>query len=247
MLEGWFKTQPSVKVSDLFNTPQLPTLVTSGLLLHLDAWETTSYPGSGTTWFDISGNSNNVTLVNSPTFTSNYFSFNGTNQTGYVTSPQVNVTGQITVSTWVYFNTYSTNPILVHKGYGYTLYLNNTQGTNAWQWADGSNYSYANFGTRTASGLYQTGVWMNLVVQKNTSNNVLLYRNAQLLDTSAAFGSALTTYSSPTWLNGYSDTTSTPTANFLNGRMSVVSIYNRALTSTEITQNYNVYKSRFGL
>ena len=42
-------------------------LVTSGLTLQLDAGNSTSYPGSGTTWTDLAGTQQNITLVNSPT------------------------------------------------------------------------------------------------------------------------------------------------------------------------------------
>jgi len=58
-----------------------PKITTDGLVLCLDAANPKSYPGSGTAWFDISGNSRNGTLTNSPTFSSSnqgYFSFDGT-------------------------------------------------------------------------------------------------------------------------------------------------------------------------
>ncbi len=47
-----------------------PNIVTNGLVLHLDAANTKSYSGSGTTWTDLSGNGNNGTLTNGPTFDS---------------------------------------------------------------------------------------------------------------------------------------------------------------------------------
>ena len=47
-----------------------PSIVTSGLVLSLDAADKNSYPGSGTTWADLSGNTNNGTLTNGPTFSS---------------------------------------------------------------------------------------------------------------------------------------------------------------------------------
>jgi hypothetical protein len=59
------------------------SIVTSGLVLSLDAGNPSSYSGSGTTWFDLSGNGNNGTLVNSPSYTTisgaQTFAFNGTN------------------------------------------------------------------------------------------------------------------------------------------------------------------------
>ena len=60
-------------------------LVTDGLTLNLDAGDSASYPGSGSTWTDLAGTADNITLVNSPTYTSGtpaYFTFNGSNQYG---------------------------------------------------------------------------------------------------------------------------------------------------------------------
>lgn len=252
-MDRWLKTQPGQTVSRLFpvigggaTSSSTPTVVSSGLVLHLDANNSSSYSGTGSTWSDISGSANHFTLVGSPTFTSGYFSFNGSSQTGYATSPAVNISGQITISTWVYFNSFTTNPIIIHKGYGYSTYFRNDIGTNYWTWADGSNYSYSNFGNRLASGLYVTAAWCNITVTKDASNVVRIYRDNVLRD-SATFGSALTTYSSPTWLTGYADGTTAPTANLLNGRMAVVLIYNRTLTDAERTSNFDAYKSSFGV
>jgi hypothetical protein len=68
----------------------------NGALLYLDAGNTASYPGSGTTWTDLSTYENNATLINSPTFTNadtaSYFTFNGTNQYAPVTQSKFNVT-----------------------------------------------------------------------------------------------------------------------------------------------------------
>jgi len=59
-----------------------PKIVTNGLVLCLDAGNPKSYPGSGSSWVDVTGNGYNATLINSPTYDSNvgFISFNGTNQ-----------------------------------------------------------------------------------------------------------------------------------------------------------------------
>lgn len=60
-----------------------PEVIKTGLILHLDASNPASYPGSGATWFDISGNNNHVSLTGSPSFVTNgggAISFNGSNQ-----------------------------------------------------------------------------------------------------------------------------------------------------------------------
>jgi len=72
-----------------------PKIITNGLILCLDAASTKSYPGSGTTWFDRSGNGNNGVLTNGPTFSSTNggsIVFDGTND-------YVQVAGSVTIST----------------------------------------------------------------------------------------------------------------------------------------------------
>ena len=86
-------------------------IVTNGLVLALDAANTKSYPGSGTTWTDLSANGNNGTLVNTPSYSPNnqgYFTFNGTNQavSSFASTTGFGVTGATPVATmsmWVNF------------------------------------------------------------------------------------------------------------------------------------------------
>jgi hypothetical protein len=63
-----------------------PTIIDDGLVIILDANDKNSYPGVGTSWYDLSGNGNHATLVNSPTFNSlGYFTFDGTNDYASIT------------------------------------------------------------------------------------------------------------------------------------------------------------------
>ena len=101
-----------------------PKIVTNGLVLALDAASKNSYPGTGTVWTDLSGNNNNGTLVNGPTFNSSNGSsieFNATSQ--YVNLGTIfNYTSQpFTFSYWANFNSLTTNvggqgPIVLYKG-----------------------------------------------------------------------------------------------------------------------------------
>jgi len=91
-------------------TPPTPQINTTNLILHLDAGNSSSYSGSGTTWTDLSGEGNDVTLVNGPTYSSNdggYFDFDGTND--YINAnsalPDSFFQGNSTISFWIYFNT----------------------------------------------------------------------------------------------------------------------------------------------
>jgi hypothetical protein len=225
-----------------------PSVPTQSLMLYLDAANRRSYPGSGTTWFDLSGNGYNGTLVNSPTFSSSgFFTFNGTNSTASVAKPFPNIVGQISVEVWVNFASYSNEPVLMHKGTHYTLHMRNSAGTDRWTWADSSNYSYANFGYRQASGLYATNTWMQLVCTKDTSNNVRLYKNGVLVDTRTTFGSALAATNSTLWIVGYSDNDTTPSSGVLNGSVAVAKVYNGTLSDTDVLRAFSALRGRFGL
>ena len=231
-----------------------PNIVKNGLVLWLDAANTKSYPGSGTTWTDMSGNNNSGSLVNGPTFSSannGSIVFDGTNDTVSITKPNPNIAGYISLCTWIKFNNYNTGsadgPVIMHKGNHYTIQLRASSGIDYWSYADSSLYSYATFGFRQAPGLYQTNTWMNLVVTKDSLNTVTLYKNGVLLDARTNFGSAIIQRNTTLFLSGYSDTDTNPTIGLLNGNIAQTQIYNRALSQAEVQQNYNATKARFGL
>jgi len=147
----------------------------------------------------------------------------------------------------VNFASYSNEPVLMHKGTHYTLHMRNSAGTDRWTWADSSNYSYANFGYRQASGLYATNTWMQLVCTKDTSNNVRLYKNGVLVDTRTTFGSALAATNSTLWIVGYSDNDTTPSSGVLNGSVAVAKVYNGTLSDTDVLRAFSALRGRFGL
>jgi hypothetical protein len=96
--------------------PNPPTsLVQSGLLVNLDAGQTSSYPGTGSAWTNtgLGGSTYNATLLNSPAYSANYggnLAFNGTNQSTSITRP---VQDDFTLSAW--FKTSSTGGVSVLK------------------------------------------------------------------------------------------------------------------------------------
>ena len=118
-----------------------PSIVTDGLSLYLDAANTRSYPGSGTAWYDLSGNVNHGTLVNGPTFDSGNAGsivFDGTNK--YVNFPNpLNKTqlDQIwTVQSWINITT-APYQILV-GGLNSDLFIEYVQGNNSLLYLNGS-------------------------------------------------------------------------------------------------------------
>ena len=220
-------------------------IITRGLVLHLDASALESYPSSGTSWYDMSGNNNHGTLTNGPTFSSDnqgYINFDGSND--YVTIPYSSNwnfgTGEFTIEVWVNIASTSTP----YQG---------IIGTFPSKWP-ASNWivmtSTSNNAIRlyTFDGTYEGGVsnvgivngWMHGVITR-VSNTVSLYVNG-VLATSNDFTNISVNDSGNPLLIGNAGGT------YGNMKMASAKIYKGVgFTSTMVTQNYNIQKSRFGL
>ena len=138
------------------------------------------------------------------------------------------------------------SPVFFHKGNHYTLQI---VGADSYRWADGSIYSYATYGTRTSLGIGNLNVWKQIVITKDQFNDVRLYINGSLVDTRSSFGAPVNSNPNTTcWLWGYSDTDSIPsTSTMADGFLSIARMYNRQLSTTEIQQNFNAQRGRFGI
>jgi len=213
-----------------------PLLVENGLTLRLDASNSSSYPGSGTTWTDLAGTQQNITLVNSPTYTSGtpaYFTFNGSNQYG-TGAGAVLTTTDYTKSVWFYLNGYNDNNLVSSATGGHFIFMN---GTN-------KLYSgHANWGSYTvypSTANISLSTWYNATLTFNTTDGMVLYIN----------GTQDSTYTANKTAHGGDSSTNIATfggGNLLNGRIGKVYCYNRSLTAAEVLQNYNFDKSHFGL
>jgi len=218
-------------------------IVTSGLVLHLDAGNTSSYPGSGTTWTDLSGSGNNGTLTNGPTFGSangGSIVFDGINDVVSSFSTQISGTGSKTISSWIKINTTSRAGIagtrsLADYGWGFTVNRNGT-GNLAFYDTRGSDLS-------VAAGL-GTNIWYNVSVTFDDSRIVTLYVNGSQVGISSTPFSALNA-STFNGVIGNEDEWSSPFYHPFKGNIAQVIIYNRALTAAEVLQNYNSLRPRF--
>jgi hypothetical protein len=212
-----------------------PKIVTNGLVLYLDAANTKSYPKSGTSWYDLSGNGNTGTLVNGIGYNSNNLgslSFDGANDkvsTGYKPS------GVRSYFIWVKHNS------LTHPS-GYQL--SGTQQANAYTYigiANGGNvYYYAGANTGGDIGNPVTvNTWVNLGFVLNADGSRIVYKDGIGIhsNTGGLGGTATAEFSVGCINDNY----------HVNGNIAQVSIYNRALTASEIQQNYNITKARFSL
>ena len=222
-----------------------PDINENGLVLFLDAANRLSYPGSGTAWSDLSGNSNTGTLTNGPTFSAGNMGsilFDGTND--YVdmgSSTYCNLIN-ISVSVWV----------RVTSASGYFLgRYNNTTVSNGFimyydvastKFAVDGRESSATYLSRPTTNTYPLNNWYNVTWTKS-ANIWSIYINGSL-DVSSSIGNGTTPFSNNImWIGAY---LGNGDQYYSGGNISNVQIYNRVLTAAEVLQNYKATKSRFG-
>jgi len=217
-----------------------PRIVTDGLVLALDAGNTKSYPGSGTTWTDLSGNGNNGTLQNGVGFDSGNggsLSFDGVNDnvtTGKVLVPR---TGQFHIEGWCYLN--QTNAFCMFV----TQYNNDNDAGRflCFFSNDGTIRMHDSGDSMTGTTPpYTANTWFYVAFQRDSSNLCNIFVNGTKETTGAT--NTTTLENTNTIIGSRGSLTS---GVFYNGRMSNVRIYNRALTASEIQQNYNATKGRY--
>jgi hypothetical protein len=221
-----------------------PKIVSNGLVLCLDAANKVSYPGSGTTWTDLSGNNNTGTLTNGPTFNAGNqgsIVFDGVDDYCRVQNfTSINVQGPGTVTYWGKFsNLGSSNPNVPKTA----LTITNGLGTSALQ-----------VGLRDAQGIvWKAGGVTLLSYNTPTLNRItqwtLTFDNSNLqmyIDGILTNSTTSAVAQTATAANFYLATYSADALEAFSGTIYSSAVYNRVLTATEILQNYNATKGRFG-
>lgn len=212
-------------------------IVTNGLTLHIDAGNSSSYNGSGSTWTDIAGTADNITLVGSPVFTSgtpSYFTFNGSTQYGTGSATNILPSTVYTKSVWFYLNSYVDNNLVSSSTGGHFIFFN----SSSTMYCGHANWPiYTAFPSVTTFSL---STWYNAALSFSTTNGMKLYINGVLDNT-------YTDNKSARGGNGSINVATFGGGNLLNGRISQVLCYNLELTASEVLQNYNATKSNFGL
>lgn len=217
-----------------------PDLIQNGLVLCLDAGNRKSYSGSGTVWRDLSGNNNNFSLVNGTSFSNQNqgsFLLDGSNDVISISNPIniPNINSSFSADIW--FNTYttsSTRQILFCGSDGNSFQIEIRSNTlRMGNWGGGilvnSNITPSIF------------TWYHCVVSTNGTINSI-YINGNLINSNsggAQSGTVSRIVMGSYLLNGVSEQ--------FNGLISNVKMYNRALSASEILQNYNATKGRFQL
>ena len=227
-----------------------PSIITQNLVLCLDAANTKSYPGSGTTWTDLSGGGNTGTLTNGPTYSSangGSLVFDGVNDSVNISPTNFNLS-EFSINIWFKSSNVSSDYLrLIHKAdttgstKGFSIANSQTDGKLVFVYQP--NYTTGEVLKRSTS-LISNNIWYNVNMIYNSSSEIKIYfngvENVGETSTSPDVG----------WVSN--------TGNFLsigtraggtqlpyNGNIAQVSIYNRALSAAEIQQNYNATKSRY--
>ena len=212
-----------------------PSIVRDGLALYLDAANTKSYPGSGTTWTDISGKANTGTLTNGPTFSSDNLgniAFDGSND--YVSIPNVTISRNCSILFWFKDNNPGTwdDVFTFQTGNANTASRLEKHGNVAYQY----NWYYGGFVSSTVL-FNHTGTKYDFISLVFDDTNATCYQNAvQTAQTASSDFDSATYIHISKRLN----------MNALwSGNIAQFSIYNKPLTALEVKQNYDALKWRY--
>jgi hypothetical protein len=217
-------------------------VVDDGVVLNLDSGNSRSYPGTGATWVDISKNGNNGTLFGSPSFSNGIISFDGVDDYVQTASNNIANNSSFTLECWIRITTLnSTYRPLIDGGnlgtgtLGFTLAIDNTNRL----------FIAANAGYVSVTNSLVTNTWYHVVgtAQLGTPYSFSLYVN----------GTAGTVFASSTTNSLTNNVTyyrigqnATGSMRFV-GSFPVAKVYNRALTASEISQNFEALRGRYGI
>lgn len=217
-----------------------PAYVTNGLVLYLDAGNTASYPGTGTTWTDLSSSANNATLINGPTFSGGAFTFDGTDDYASLTPAKLpNGAASRTVMAFVKTPTSFNEPLhhVIHWGaqaqdQSFGLVVNNAGALNTHTW----NFALSQ-GTVTTNTNYCLAVSYN---NSDSLHKFWINGVSQGSGLTRAISTATTDARVAARVGGSEDWGP-------GGVIHVILVYSRVLTDAEITLNFNAFRSRQGL
>ncbi len=230
-------------------TSYSPKIVTDGLVGYWDPADKNSYPGSGTTLSDLSGYGNHGT-ISGATFDSNgYFVFDGSNDSvdcGDDTS--LDITSTITLSVWVNMDVAGDDET--------DIQFLGRDGTDSPQarnyeimaWANDGKIYYQNWTSNTNnyvawnSGVWQANTWYCFTATYDGSND-RIYTNGVLDCTPHAHTGAIDN-DDISFTIGYRKGQN---HRYMDGKIGPAFVYNRALTATEIQQNFEAHRHRFGV
>jgi len=229
-----------------------PRIVTDGLVLCLDAANPKSYPGSGATWLDVTGNGYNATLINSPTYDSNigFISFNGTNQ--YATHTVPAISSGTTDFTFELIFKIRTLPTVEYTGQIWGGENGNDIVSYVNPASNGKStlnlvYDDSRYGGQGHYSNYAIGAneWVHWVAQGRQSDSTIAHYINGKLDktfTSVVAGQEVRSRNADAKI-AYDARALT----YTQLDISIIKEYHRLLNPLEIQQNFNAVRGRFGI
>lgn len=231
------------------------SIILDGLVLCIDAANPKSYPGSGTAWYDISGQQQHGTIVNAPTYTANnggtfnfvsasnnYVTFPTTVQANSIVKP-----AQLTCGIFIYKSSWTASADRIFsttEAGSYSLTTDTAASQLSWNVRYGAGYAVLNYPLASLSPGW------NYFAATADQQYAKLYVNGNVANT-YDYGSNIGITHSATHLvlgaEPGGGTNIDPTFTKLTGQVAALHIYNKVLTDGEIKQNFNAYRGRFGI
>ena len=230
--------------SELLQNYYQGPIVTSGIVAAFDAGNVLSYPGTSTTWYNMTG-SNNATLLNGISYNINeggVLNFDGTDDTASIAyDSALDPTGGITLEAWVKpFNIANTTSVEIYR-------KETGSARQLFSFQDGG--TILSFGTGTAGGYDEldvsinasdyNGQWVHLVASY-TSGFKAIYRNGVLIGSATNVTGNLLQSTGTSYIGS-----SAGGSEFFFGEYAIFRMYNRGLNATEVMQNYSAMRNRF--
>jgi hypothetical protein len=230
--------------TSLFANAQVSNLVTTGLVLSLDAGSLASYPGSGNTWTDTTQN-RQFTLFNTPTYSSNnggYLSFAPASfQYAQASTSLTSSLTRWTVETWHYYTGTNSGglPCIITEIYpGSTSQINYTLGTAT---TTGLQNAFFNGGWQTTPAQALTSnAWYHIVGTYDGAT-IKLYVNNSMVQSTNYTGNVVSSQGGIRLMRRWDN------PDYWGGRLAIVNLYTGSFTAGQVTQNWDANRSRFGL
>lgn len=231
-----------------------PNIIRDTLQVYVDASNKNSYPGSGTTWTDLSGNGRNGTLTLGPTFSTSevdgYIQLDGVND--YISFGQTfNFTTQaFTIGMWLKFLSWNAgsgaNCVLFWKGdfttSGYYFEFNLSGGNGAFYTNQGGA-SQSSIGPAAATQKVLDN-WMHLMITRSGTSVIIYINGIDVTSSSGSHTNPATASTNNFYLGAY---TNTAGANITNMRIAMFYIWQKALSASDVLYTFNASRKRFGI
>ena len=233
-----------------------PKIITDGLVLALDAGNTKSYPGSGTTWSDLSGKGNNGTISGATFNSDGYFDFDGVNDDVIDTGTSfLKTNDNVTLEAFFNHDSNSGSHFFLYEGEGdgfgsnveFHLYVAGGYLASFFKTSSGD---FALGGSGVSAAAITTGEWNHAAVTYSNLSTASgasskLYLNGVEIESSS--GATVDLASMPTSSLLIGRPYSTSLGRRYDGQVAAVKVYNRTLSASEIKQNFNALRGRFGI